>query len=367
MNSVVNIMSQSLKTTLTRDEWLNRVFLKSKSLNTKDVARSSLVVFDKFLAARYPNSTEQSIIEELTTYQDDRKYIFLQEYINFMDETDKSPQSIKNYFSFTKSYLRAKGVKTTQDDINQLLQFPKIRKEPKKALTIDEIKRMIDDSRPIRKALYMVLLSSGMRIGEVMALTKNDFKFDKNPVTVSLRAEITKTKEARTTYISEEAKNALWPLIEKMENDKLIFAKNQSPRYAVRNEAQVFDRLRNRLKFNEIYESKRHTITLHSFRSYFFTKANKKHGTDYANALVGHTGYLAQYYRLTDSEKARMYLELEPELTVNVEQKQQLEIERLEKENEGQTALGQKVKDLTAELEMMADKIKRIQDMNNQT
>ncbi len=36
----------------------------------------------------------------------------------------------------------------------------------------------------------------------------------------------------------------------------------------------------------------------------------------------------------------------------------------MQKENEGQTALGQKVKDLTAELEMMADKIKRIQDMN---
>jgi len=121
-------MSQSLKTTLTRDEWLNRVFLKSKSLNTKDVARSSLVVFDKFLATRYPNSTEQSIIEELTTYQDDRKYIFLQEYINFMDEEGKSPQSIKNYFSFTKSYLRAKGVKTTQDDITRFYSFQKLER-----------------------------------------------------------------------------------------------------------------------------------------------------------------------------------------------------------------------------------------------
>ena len=64
-------------------------------------------------------------------------------------------------------------------------------------------------------------------------------------------------------------------------------------------------------------------------RSFFFTKAVRMHGENYAHRMTGHSGYLMQYDRMTDEEKLQMYLELEPELSIYATTKADLEIERL--------------------------------------
>ncbi|WP_278974716.1 hypothetical protein [Nitrosopumilus sp.] len=58
-------------------------------------------------------------------------------------------------------------------------------------------------------------------------------------------------------------------------------------------EIEAFARYRKRAGFTEKYQTtNRHHITLHSFRSYFFTRARRIHDTDVAHALVGHIRYL---------------------------------------------------------------------------
>ena len=64
-------------------------------------------------------------------------------------------------------------------------------------------------------------------------------------------------------------------------------------------------------------------------RAFFFTQAVRKHGENYAHRMTGHTGYLMQYDRMTDEEKLKMYLELEPDLSIYDLTKANLEIERL--------------------------------------
>ena len=77
------------------------------------------------------------------------------------------------------------------------------------------MKLILNTASPLRRALYSVLISSGMRLGEALSLTKQDIHFNENPVRVTIRAETTKTKEGRETYISSEAFDKLKTIIEK--------------------------------------------------------------------------------------------------------------------------------------------------------
>ena len=79
----------------------------------------------------------------------------------------------------------------------------------------------------------------------------------------------------------------------------------------------AFSRYRKRAGLTQKYEStNRHHVSLHSFRSYFFTRARRIHDTDIAHAMVGHTTYLDMYDRKDDSEKLELYLKIEPNLSI---------------------------------------------------
>ena len=87
--------------------------------------------------------------------------------------------------------------------------------------------------------------------------------------------------------------------------------------HAKMTEIEAFTRFRKRAGLVQRYEStKRHHITLHSFRSYFFTNSRRVHDTDIAHAMVGHTTYLGMYDRNTDSEMLELYLKTESNLKI---------------------------------------------------
>ena len=49
--------------------------------------------------------------------------------------------------------------------------------------------------------------------------------------------------------------------------------------------------------------------------------------------MIGHGGYLMQYDRLTQEEKLNMYIELEPDLVIYDQTRNNLKIEQLEEKN----------------------------------
>ena len=202
-----------------KNDWLDKMFRKSESEGTKLMAQTALNVFEDF--CNYQKKTESQLIRELQMLSkagEIRKLcLFLDRFVQFMNQDHpditrldpfrkknlisfkrKGPKTIKSYFGFIKSYLRlCHDVKITSEDVKDYITFPKIRKEPRKAVTIEILKRIFHEASPQRRALYNVLVSSGMRLGEALQLTKNDIHFDENPVRVTIRAETTKTKEGR--------------------------------------------------------------------------------------------------------------------------------------------------------------------------
>lgn len=318
------------------EDYFNRVFRKSDSKRSEGLARVSLNAFEVFCKNQGKSKADMiEMYQKLYRESDIRSIcLSLDRFVSFLsiDHEDievntrfnptyfkkKSPKTIRTYFVFIKSYLRiCHDVKISVDDIKDYIQFPKARKVARKAIPLKVLKQICNNSSPLRRALYYTLISSGMRLGEALSLTKKNFHTNENPVRITIDAENTKTKESRETFITAEAFEKVKPILDSKNDDEFVFTVFKDNIHAVVNEDQCFGHLRVRLGLTEKYpNSCRYVISIHGFRGYFHTKASQKHGSEYANALDGHGAYLKQYYQLTPEERATKYLELESELLI---------------------------------------------------
>jgi len=302
----------------TRESYLDKLSVKSNGTirNTK----FALEKFDRFIVSRFVDRSLDNIIQELSILKPDDQersiYDLLQDFVNFMNSEGFNPCTTRGYFSIIKKYMVYRGFKIHNEDVKQNIELPRIVEDEKYGLTKTDIKKILDNSNPKRKALYLALLSSGMRIGEACALRKHDFDQSLGRIIVRIPAKFTKTKKARITFVSKEAEESLKPLLTELGENELIFGVNDDSRASVLVELNHFNRLRKRAKFSEDrYESGVHKITIHSFRAYFITVCNRI-DFGFSHALVGHSAYLKQYDRLSLEEKLKIYLKCEPYLNI---------------------------------------------------
>jgi len=358
-----------------KEDWIKRLYRKSESVRTERVAKASLKMFDYF--CKHEGTTEEKMIQQYQelTKEDNVESVclLLDRFIEFLNEDHddiliksianpkdkpltlkkKNPNTIKIYFGFVKSYLRVcHRIKIPNEDVKDFMRFPKAIKEPRRAISLETIKNIFAYSGRKRKAFYYLLISSGMRVSEGLALKKQDFHLNENPVRITLPAKITKTNEGRDSYISSEGFEKLKPFLEEKEDNEIIFSNGNIDR-AVTIEEQAIGYIRKKLNLTEKYpDSPRYLVNIHCFRAYFHTKASQKHGSDYANALDGHGAYLKQYYRETPEERARKYKELEPSLFI--------ESFKLETEKTKDNI----IKNLQEEMKRLQDKMTCLESMN---
>jgi integrase len=72
-----------------------------------------------------------------------------------------------------------------------------------------EINRILEYMPIQARTLSIVLVSSGMRIGEALSIKLDDLELDQEPTRINLRASYTETKKSRLVFISTEAKKLL--------------------------------------------------------------------------------------------------------------------------------------------------------------
>lgn len=297
--------------------------------------------FENFCQEKYEKSSNE-VIEEILTIKkgqsdeyEEALYGMLQEWINWSKWKGIGNYTIKTQFSNLRKYLFHRKIKTNEQDIKEYLTFEKISKEERYPLSSEEYRRIIEGfaRNPRLQALFLALGSSGMRIGEALNLKKKDLDLSQKRIKVNI-PPTTKTRIGRTTYLSYETGKILKPLLEKKNPEDKIFARNGCDT-SDRSVRTSLNRCLERMGFSEKYQSNGfRKITSHSFRAFFFTKASRKHGENYAHRMTGHGGYLMQYDRMTEEEKLEMYLTLEPDLLVFDQTKNELEIKKLREENQ---------------------------------
>lgn len=193
----------------------------------------------------------------------------------------------------------------------------------------------------------MLLAATGMRASEALNIRVKDIDFDKNPATLYVRKENTKTRIDRLIFLTDEVTNQInaWlkyehrtrricyqdkddagnrktfteyrtPIIQKTD---LLFSVHQNDKpsdpsslYAELSTAfgKTLDRMGkgDREDGNE----RRRQITLHSFRRFVKSTISDLGYSDYSEWFIGHAG--STYYRKKDSEKVEIFRKIEPYL-----------------------------------------------------
>ena len=350
----------------TKESYIEQIQAKSQSfVNSTTITINS---FESFLDEKHKISSEY-MLKELLNMDEERRIDstcdILQSWVNYMhNNKKKSPKTIKDYFSFLKMYLHYRKIKLTPEDIRESITLPTQISEEKYPLQTQKILDILEAASYAKKGLYLSLLSSGMRIGEAVQIRKKEVFTNLDRTMIKIPAKITKTKKGRTTYISREATKFIRSKLKSIDDNDLVWGTNEDPILALGAEEKAFREYLKKIGFTEKYDSGRLKITLHSFRAYFFTKATRCHDENYAHKMTGHGGYLMQYDRLTDEEKLEMYVELEPDLLVYDQTKNEEKIRKLKEANskiiEQQESIEQFKREHQQKMEIMQAQMDRL-------
>lgn len=318
-----------IKKERSRESFENKITHKAKG--TQESYKTLLNKWEEFCLEKFNN---KDIISELKLVEDDTLWDTLQNWINWNDSKGQMPQVNKFRFSLLKKYLHHRGIKILKEDIEENLDFPTVIEEEPYPLSLEEAQLIIENASYKKKVMYLCMLSSGMRIGETCQLKPKHLDLEKKRIMVKIPSSIAKYNRSRKTFFSSEASKILRPMLKKLGDDELIFGTHDNPKYAETNEMQQLKRLLEKIGLYERQGNGHGKITSHSFRAYFITKVSR-FDRDLAHFLAGQKNkmYLPRYDRLTDDEKLKLYLKIEPDLLVNDSEKQKAELEQKEKEN----------------------------------
>jgi len=222
------------------------------------------------------------------------------------------------------------GIKLDSRDVKSELIFPKTQEEELYPLQIEDISKILSAASYDKRGMYLAQISSGMRLGEIVQIRKKDLVLGSDRIMVKIPAKITKSQQARTTFLSKEAEKMIRHTLKKLDDDDLVWGNNPIP---INNEIVEIANLHRYLSkcgLDMKYDSGQYKINTHSFRAFFITKISR-HDPNFAKKLAGQKGYLLQYDRMTDKEKLDKYLEIEKDLIIDPTERQKRIIDQKDK------------------------------------
>jgi len=258
-----------------------------------------------------------------------------------------------------------------------------------KVPTVEEMRKILSHMDLKGRALFLVLVSSGMRIGEALKLKLDDIDLNRDPAVIRIRGEYTKSGDKRITFISTEAKTALleWlkirsSYIEQSRNrakamlekrgivispkvdDGRIFPFSEMVASQIWNNALKKAGLDDRDR-----ETNRRKFRIHALRKFFRSQLALAIPVDVVEALMGHRGYLTEVYRKypnPEVQLAELYRRGEHMLTIfgsgNVEElARRLEEERRIVEEET-ARLKRLIDTLTLENSELRERLKELEE-----
>jgi len=292
-----------LETVRTHESYYEKI--QNKSPQYQIAIKQTHKRFNDYCMETFDRSAED-VIQEMKRSNEDAIYDTLQNWINW----NNKPNSIINYFAHLKPYLHYRGIKLNPMDIKLSLDFGKKQEEELHPLSLEEYKKLLVASSYRNKVFYLFMGSSGMRPVEACHIRKKDLEF-KERIVIHIPAKWTKLKRARTTFCSKEVSNFIKPMLEKINDEDVIFPYSYTSAIDV-----TFSRYRKKTGLDKKHEgNKRALITPMNFRAWFISKISR-HDPNLAKKWAGQKGYLLQYDRLTQEEQLQKYIEFESDLLV---------------------------------------------------
>jgi integrase len=300
-------------------------FLAGKGRNSKSTKSTyavALAHFQNFLNKK--QDTLISIIKPLKTKEID-VYELLEDFITYILEikngNDKTltikSRTIKAYVTAVRSYLTFKDIHIIPTKFQARVNLPKVIRKDEEAIEAEDIREILLHTNSRRlKPFLLILGSGGPRTIEAASLRLCDLDLDNN--IINIREEFTKTKQARFTFVSDEAVKFLKEWISwkyrarrttlTRNEENLVFALG-----ADTDPDSVYEKMR--LEFNKVLAlvdkagrksgAQRRKITLNSFRRFTKTTVGDQVNTDYSEWFIGHAK--SPYWAKKPEKKWQIY------------------------------------------------------------
>jgi integrase len=246
---------------------------------------------------------------------------------------DMPPKTRKTYLAAIKTFLVENNVELPQ------LFWRRLRGRVKGSHPVSEeavpsktvLRSVMMHLPTVGKALFLTLLSSGMRIGEALQIKIADLELEHDPPMIHIRAEYTKTGEKRICFITPEAAEAIreWlkirdQWIKAAARKSHLYKKNVDDQrlFPMRgaNARVIWRRALHKTGNGKVDpRTRRLLIHPHVLRKYFRSIVGSIVSVDVAEALMGHHSYLTEVYRkYPDPERylGEAYKKAIPELQI---------------------------------------------------
>lgn len=240
-----------------------------------------------------------------------------------------APSTVRQYLNVVKNFIEyLSGEEISRKFIAGLLRRRKGSRPitEDRAPTKEELRSILSHLDLKGKALVLSLVSSGMCIGEALQIQIEDIDLDKNPVEISLRPEITKTGNRRTTFLSQEAKEHILQWLRVREayiksSHKRNFGR---PREISNNRLFPFSSSTARTMWGIALDkaglgdrdpvTRYMKIRIHTLRKFFKTQLSKVEGAgEMPEALLGH---IDAYLRYSPEDYQEFYSRAEYAVTI---------------------------------------------------
>lgn len=249
----------------------------------------------------------------------------------------KPPYSARTYVSAARSWLEyTLNKELTRKQARLLLgRLPRgtRARTQEDEMTRETLRAVLAHADAKGRALFLLLASSGLRVGSALQLKLEDVDLTADPPVITVRGEYTKSGDMYVTFISSEAREALeqWVRIRK---DYLKSAANRGRglgRIKERDDTRLFPfsiPVAETMWYTAIAKAglnrkdpstNRYRLHIHMLRKWFLSQAKLAAPETVVEAWAGHTGYLDEAYRrYTKTQLGELYKKAEPYLLVNI-------------------------------------------------
>ena len=258
----------------------------------------------------------------------------------FISIKDSPPMSVALALSAVRVFFDENGILVSPRIWRKL----KRRKKGSRAVTEDlvptkeQLRQILTHMDAKGKAFFLMLASSGMRLGECLTLTLDEIYLTNDPVLIRINHNNTKSGNKRITFISSEGKLALKEWL-KLRDQYILESRNKGVKMlkdrgidVVKKGAEdnrVFpfkDGTARRMWNNSLKRAKLddrdmttdfHKLHIHTLRKFFRSQMATVIQVDIVEALMGHEGYLTEAYRkYSETQLADFYEQAEYTVTI---------------------------------------------------
>lgn len=280
--------------TISKEEFLQRIYNRGKSIDAKDQANTAVNKFNEFL--KYLNINPKMLNKE-----SERGIAnLLSEFATEMRKKVKST-TVKPYMTQVRKYLKfCFNIRINDDDYRDYVMDniePDDDDFELYPFSNEELRTIIENiPNQKRRAKYMVSISTGARTAELLKLQAKDFDFSGKFVRITIRKSTSKGRQRKRYGLLVPEANKYVSFVKKLEPEDNVFSTNlTNSKGAKNNERNSWTSMLRRI-YKQTNDPKwikkqgnRMMINPHSIRA--FTKIQillATNNSEFADIYVGH-------------------------------------------------------------------------------